>query len=82
LQQHLEAVKRLHARDVEEEYGSVYPPDALERKYPSASRDWAWQYVFPATTRSIDPRPDIERRHYVAPLALQRAVKAAVHRAR
>jgi integron integrase len=81
LQQHLEGVKCLHTRDLEEGFGTVYLPDALERKYPSASRDWVWQYVFPAATRSRDPRSGIVRRHHVAPLVLQRAVKAAVRRA-
>ena len=51
LQQHLDEVKRLHTRDLEERFGNVHLPDALERKYPSASRDWVWQYVFPAATR-------------------------------
>jgi integron integrase len=80
LQQHLDGVKRLHTRDLAEGFGNVYLSDALERKYPSASRDWVWQYVFPAATRSRDPRSDIVRRHHVAPLVLQRAVKAAVRR--
>jgi integron integrase len=81
LQQHFHDVQLLHARDLEEGYGSVYLPYALERKYPHASQDWVWQYVFPAARRSMDPRAGIERRHHVAPLVLQRAVKAAVRRA-
>lgn len=56
-------------------------PHALERKYPQASRDWIWQYVFPAATRSVDPHSSITRRHHVAPLVLQRAVKAAIRQA-
>ena len=82
LEHHLHEVKQLHACDLEEGFGSVYLPYALERKYPHASHDWLWQYVFPAATCSIDPRSGIERRHHVAPLVLQRAVKAAVRRAR
>jgi integron integrase len=81
LQCHLDEVKQLHACDVEEGFGSVYLPYALERKYPHASHDWIWHYVFPAATRSIDPRSGSTRRHHVAPLVLQRAVKAAVQRA-
>ena len=53
----------------------------MERKYPTAARDWIWQYVFPAARRSIDPRSGVERRHHVAPLVLQRPVKAAVRQA-
>jgi integrase len=63
LQQHLLRVKTLHERDLEAGFGDVYLPFALERKYPAAGREWHWQYVFPASKRSIDPRSDVERRH-------------------
>jgi len=81
LEQHLYEVKQLHTCDLEAGFGSVHLPYALERKYPEAAHDWIWQYVFPAARRSIDPRSGIERRHHVAPLVLQRAVKAAVRQA-
>jgi integron integrase len=81
LRQHVQDVKRLHDHEREEGFGKVYLPFALERKYPNANREWAWQYVFPAAKRSRDPRTGIERRHHVAPLVLQRAVKAAIRRA-
>lgn len=81
LQRHLYTVQQLHALDLEEGYGRVYLPYALERKYPNASQEWGWQYVFPAATRSRDPRSGLTRRHHVLPLVLQRAVKAAVRRA-
>jgi integrase len=78
LQAHLHTVQQLHQRDLEDGFGRVYWPDALARKYPNASREWAWQYVFPAARRSRDPRSGTIRRHHVMPLVLQRAVKAAV----
>ena len=81
LQRHVQNVQHLHARDLAEGFGRVYVPYALERKYPNASRDWVWQYMFPAAQRSTDPRSGLERRHHVAPLVLQRAVKAAIRRA-
>lgn len=81
LQQHLQAVKQLHDRDLEEGFGNVYLPYALERKYPYAAGSWAWQYVFPAAKRSHDPRTGVERRHHVLPLVLQRAVRAALRQA-
>jgi integron integrase len=80
LRQHLEKVKRRHEQDLHEGFGSVHLPGALERKIPSASRQWAWQYVFPAQRRSMDPRTGIERRHHVNEKNLQNAVKAAVRR--
>jgi integron integrase len=81
LQRHLQDVEKLHARDLEEGFGRVYLPYALERKYQNANREWAWQYIFPAATRSIDPRSGIARRHHVSKLVLQRAVKAAIRKA-
>jgi integron integrase len=80
LRQHLQEVKRIHELDLQEGFGSAYLPHALERKYPHANREWAWQYVFPAAKRSMDPRTGVERRHHVGQLVLQRAVKEAVRK--
>jgi integron integrase len=71
----------LHQTDLADGFGAVYLPNALEKKYPNASREWAWQYVFPAGKRSVDPRSAIERRHHVGETALQHGVKNAVRRA-
>jgi len=77
LQEHLQRVKRLHEEDLDKGYGAVYLPDALERKYPNASREWAWQYVFPSDRLSEDPRTGIVRRHHLDESNLQKAVKEA-----
>src|SRR5712691_4455372 len=68
-------------RDLQAGAGHVYLPYALERKYPNASHEWVWQYVFPAAQLSRDLRTDIIRRHHVHKLVLQRAVQAAVRQA-
>ena len=78
LRTHLADVKILHEQDLQEGFGNVYLPFALERKYPNAGREWGWQYVFPASQRSIDPRSNIERRHHLDEQTLQRAFKSAV----
>lgn len=78
LQAHLEKVQRVHAQDCAEGCGDVYLPHALARKYPHAATDWGWQYVFPATSRSRDPRSVAVRRHHVNEQAYQRAIKSAV----
>ncbi|MFQ5856928.1 MAG: tyrosine-type recombinase/integrase [Anaerolineae bacterium] len=77
LQEHLQRVKHLHERDLAKGYGSVYLPYALERKYPNANREWIWQYVFPATQRSKDPRTGAVRRHHIHESTLQKAVRKA-----
>ena len=82
LERHLQDVKKLHDQDLAEGFGRVYLPYALERKYLNANQEWAWQYVFPAGSRSLDPRTGIQRRHHVSRLVLQRAVKAAIRKAK
>lgn len=81
LQNHLVRVRERHEQDLRDGYGRVYLPYALDRKYPSAGREWGWQYVFPARARSRDPRTGIVRRHHFAEDSLQRALKNAIRKA-
>ena len=78
LAEHLKRVKALHEQDLAAGRGAVYLPYALERKYPGAGRDWAWQYVFPSAGLSEDPRTGIVRRHHLQDQAVQRAMRQAV----
>jgi integron integrase len=78
LERHLQKMKAQHDQDLEEGGGEVYLPDALARKYPNAGREWIWQYVFPSTRLSIDPRGGSRRRHHVEESSLQLAMKMAV----
>ena len=81
LQNHLAKVRVIHNRDLEQGYGEVYLPNALARKYPNAAKEWNWQYVFPARNISVDPRGGKVRRHHVDPSVINKAIKAAVHKA-
>ncbi len=81
LRTHLVRVNRLHERDLQEGFGSVYLPFALERKYPNANREWGWQYVFLSYKRSIDPRSSVERRHHVSESVVQKSLKSAIRAA-
>ncbi len=76
------AVKSLHHKELEEGFGEVYIPEALDRKYPKASKSTNWQWVFPAKRRSIDPRSGKEMRHHVLESVLQKAVKRATEQAK
>lgn len=78
---HLKNVKMLHDKDLAAGQGAVYLPDALERKYPNAAKEWGWQYVFPAAALSVDPRSGVVRRHHISDTAIQSAVKNAVKKA-
>jgi integron integrase len=81
LKTHLVKVKKMHEKDIEAGYGSVYLPYALERKYPNASKEWKWQFLFPATQISTDPRSGTRRRHHIYETVLQKAVKVAIRKA-
>jgi integron integrase len=85
LQRHLQKVKVQHEEDMEAGLAGVHLPHALARKYPNAERDWVWQWVFPSSRLSLDPRStvngdgrSVKRRHHVEESALQLAVKKAV----
>ncbi len=62
----IEAIRRLHRRDLDDGFGAVYLPYALERKYPNEKREFGWQWLFPARRMSRDPRSGERRRHHVS----------------
>ncbi|MEY2503160.1 MAG: hypothetical protein QOI07_3494 [Verrucomicrobiota bacterium] len=78
MQQHLVKVRAQHQEDLVDGFGAVYLPTALERKFPSAARQWIWQYVFPSGRIAFDPRSGKSGRHHIAESVLQRALKEAV----
>jgi integrase len=78
LKEHLNNVKIIHEEDLKNGFGTVYLPYAIERKYPNARSEWGWQYVFPATKISTDPRSGIQRRHHLYDTVIQKAVKQAI----
>lgn len=81
LRRHLLRVKAQHEQDLEDGFGSVHLPFALSRKFPKAAWQWPWQYVFPSSRISIDPRTGKKQRHHVAEGILQNALKQAVEAA-
>ncbi len=82
LQRHLVGRQTTFERDCDEGFGGVFLPHALERKYPNAPIEWAWQYVFAANHLSVDPRSGATRRHHVDESSVQKAVRAAVLKSR
>ena len=90
LREHLVEVHRQYEEDVAAGYAGVWLPEALERKYPKAPREWPWQWVFPAWKlsgrRGDDPGSTESRaggrlwRHHVLPENLQREMKCAARK--
>ena len=81
LKEHLERVRALHRRDLDEGCGAVWMPDALRRKLPKAEKEWGWQWIFPATGRWRDPETGVERRHHLHETAVQKNLRRATQRA-
>jgi integron integrase len=82
LAKHIELVRVMHAADIAAGAGSVALPDALERKYVNACREWAWQWVFPAARHYVDRSTGQRRRHHIHESVVQREFAAAVRAAR
>jgi integron integrase len=81
LKEHLKEVRKKHELAIRLGYGGVELPQALMRKYPNATYQWAWQYVFPAENPSIDPGSGVRRRHHVYPTTFGRALSRAIRKA-
>jgi integron integrase len=78
LQKHLQTAKQIHEKDLPDGWGRVHMPYALGRKYPKASSDWRWQWVFPQESRWRNRETGEQGRHHVHESIVQRAVKEAV----
>ncbi len=81
LKEHLATIKKIHEQDLTKGFGEVYLPDALDRKYQNAAKEWRWQYVFPSAALSVDPRSGKVRRHHISPSSIQKMVASAVRKA-
>jgi integron integrase len=81
LEQQLEHAQNLHQKDLANGLGEALIPDALSRKYPTASREWGWQFAFPSNRLSVDPGTKKVRRHHIHENSLQKAVKKAAKEA-
>ncbi len=80
LQEQLRHVKLMWEQDRRDEVAPVWMPNALERKNPKAGLTWGWQWVFPMSELSQDPRSGLRRRHHIPDRTFQRAFKKAVLR--
>ena len=80
LMKQLSISRRWYNQDRVNQVSGVYLPDALERKYPNAGKEWTWHWVFPSTKLSTCPRSRIIRRHHMDEKAIQRSMKQTIHR--
>jgi len=78
LLEHIKKIRKIHENDVKNGYGKVFMPYALSRKYPNASREWRWQWVFPQEKLWRNEITGERGRHHVHESIIQRTVKEAV----
>lgn len=81
IQDHLKKSKAIHEKDLADGWGRVLLPDALDRKYPNAPKDWRWQWVFPQENRWVNPQTKEQGRHHTDESLVQKAVRYAVVKA-
>ena len=82
LKVHIEQRRKLHRQDLAQRQGETYLPTALARKFPKASEEWIWQYVFASSRLSKDPRSGTLRRHHIHETSLQKAIGTAARLAK
>ena len=82
LAQQIEVVTALHEKDLAMGAGRVFLPHALDKKYANAATELIWQYLFPASKLSVDPRTGLSRRHHLHETTLQRAIRQAALKAK
>ena len=82
LRQQIEQARQLHTEDLDRGFGRVFLPHGLVRKYPNAESEFRWQYLFPASRMSTDPRSGTIRRHHLHENSLQKSIKKAAENAR
>ena len=81
LESHIATVHALFGARQRAGCAEVYLPDALARKWPSAAREWPWQYLFPAPTPARDPATGRQRYHHLQLRTVQRVFARAVRAA-
>lgn len=81
LQDHLKKVRTIHQKDLDEGWGKVQLPNALDRKFPNAASQWGWQWVFPQSGRWRNHQTGEQGRHYLDASLLQKAIRRAATQA-
>ena len=78
LARHLFRCQHQHERDLSQGAGFVALPNAMFRKSPGAAKQWAWQWVFPATGFYMHEATAQMRRHHLHESGVQRTIRTAV----
>ncbi|GAI18600.1 unnamed protein product [marine sediment metagenome] len=77
LKEHISLCKNQYLNDLELAHGLVKLPDALSKKYPNASKEWGWHWIFPAKDHYIDKINGNIYKHHIHESNFQKAIKNA-----
>ena len=78
LKDHILSVKIIYESGVKKDLPGVSIPESLNRKYPNASKEWGWFWLFPSKNITVNPYTGQLNRFHLHPSGLQRAFKEAV----
>jgi len=82
IEEHLEKVKALHDKDLDEGYAGAFMFDLIEKKYKNCAMEFVWQWFFPAKTLTFVPETSEYRRYHLHERHVQKAIKRAVNKAK
>jgi len=93
LKSHIDRVYNLHKKDLKSGYDGTFmfaPWDskhptgfaAFEKKSPNASKEFIWQWLFPAKALTVVPETDERKRYHLHSTHVQKALRKAVHKAK
>lgn len=78
MEKHIIKIKSIFNRDRDNSIDGVILPEALEKKYINAGKEWPWFWVFPSHKLSVDPRTNVVRRHHIHHGTLQKVFHRAL----
>lgn len=78
IKEQIEAVRKIHQKDLEDGWGKVAMPNQLDKKYPTVAKEFKWQWLFPQANRWKNKETGEEGRWHLDESLLQKAVKKAV----
>ncbi len=78
LEQQVQKVYAIHKSDKKRGLLSISLPYAIHKKYPGATNEFSWHFLFPSKVIGVDPRSGKQARHHVSRDTLQRGFKNAL----
>lgn len=79
---HIETVKLLHDADLDAGFDGVFMPRAFDKKSPGVSKEFAWQWLFPAKLPTFVPETNKRSRYHLHDTHVQKAIHTAVKRSK